>query len=118
MPRARLPSLPLLLPLLLLMVLTGCATVTPVVGAELVGAVTVGSVAAIGRTPVDAAYSLVTGKDCSRCTWIRARPIVVGPSRSLMRRRTAPAASAWWIAGKTPLRCQTWGPAWRTARTA
>jgi hypothetical protein len=59
MPRALSPLL--LLPVLL----TGCGTVTPMIGAELVGAVTVGSVAAIGRTPVDAAYSLITGKDCS-----------------------------------------------------
>jgi hypothetical protein len=50
-----LPAL-LMLPLLLL---AGCEA------AEGVAAVTVGSVAAIGRTPVDAVYSLVTGKDCS-----------------------------------------------------
>ncbi len=62
MPRAGLPLLALLL---LPLVLAGCETVTPMVGAELAGAATVGSVAAIGRTPVDAAYSLVTGKDCS-----------------------------------------------------
>ena len=65
MPRIRLPMSPLLLSLVLPIVLSGCATVTPMIGAELVGAATVGSVAAIGRTPVDAAYSLVTGKDCS-----------------------------------------------------
>jgi hypothetical protein len=58
MARARLPLLlPLLLPVL---VLPGCEAAT-----EGVAAATVGSVAAIGRTPVDAAVSLVTGKDCS-----------------------------------------------------
>jgi len=46
----------LMLPLLLL---AGCEA------AEGVAAVTVGSVAVIGRTPVDAVVSLVTGKDCS-----------------------------------------------------
>jgi len=65
MPRVRFPWLPLLVPLLLPIVLTDCATIPPMIGAELVGAATVGSVAAVGRTPVDAAYSLVTGKDCS-----------------------------------------------------
>ncbi len=65
MPRVRLLLLPLLPGLMLSIALAGCATVTPMIGAELVGAATVGSVAAIGRTPVDAAYSLVTGKDCS-----------------------------------------------------
>jgi hypothetical protein len=56
---------PFPLPVLLLVLLTGCETVTPMVGAELVGAATVGSVAAIGRTPIDAAVSLISGKDCS-----------------------------------------------------
>ena len=60
MPRVTLPLL-----VLFLVLLTGCETVTPMVGAELVGAVTVGSVAVIGRTPIDAAYSAITGKDCS-----------------------------------------------------
>ncbi len=46
----------LMLPLLL----AGCDAAT-----EGVAAVTVGSVATIGRTPVDAVVSLVTGKDCS-----------------------------------------------------
>ena len=51
----------LLPPLLMLpLLLGGCDVAT-----ESVAAVTVGSVAAIGRTPVDAVYSLVTGKDCS-----------------------------------------------------
>jgi hypothetical protein len=52
-------------PLLLALLLPGCAALTPMVGAELVGAVTVGSVSTIHRTPIDAVYSAVTGKDCS-----------------------------------------------------
>jgi hypothetical protein len=58
MARARLSLLlPLLLPVLLL---SGCDAAT-----EGVAAVTVGSIATIHRTPVDAVVSLVTGKDCS-----------------------------------------------------
>jgi hypothetical protein len=58
MARARLSLLlPLLLPVL---VLAGCDAAY-----EGVAAVTVGSVATIHRTPVDAVVSLVTGKDCS-----------------------------------------------------
>ena len=49
--------LPLLLPAL---VLVGCDAAS-----EGVAAVTVGSIAIIHRTPVDAVVSLVTGKDCS-----------------------------------------------------
>ncbi len=87
MPRATLPllMLPLLVPcqrvlrlrmlplvVLALVGLTGCvAAITPPVASaiNIVGAVTVGSVAAFGRTPIDAAYSLVTGKDCSVVRW-------------------------------------------------
>ena len=58
MARARLSLLlPLLLPAL---VLSGCDAAY-----EGVAAVTVGSIATIHRTPVDAVVSLVTGKDCS-----------------------------------------------------
>jgi hypothetical protein len=58
MARARLPFL---LPLLLLVLaVAGCDAAT-----EGVAAVSIGSVAVIGRTPIDAAVSLVTGKDCS-----------------------------------------------------
>jgi hypothetical protein len=58
MARARLS---LLLPLLLLaLVLSGCDAAY-----EGVAAVTVGSIATIHRTPIDAVVSLVTGKDCS-----------------------------------------------------
>jgi hypothetical protein len=49
--------LPLLLPVL---ALAGCDAAS-----EGVAAVTVGSIAVIHRTPVDAVVSLVTGKDCS-----------------------------------------------------
>ncbi|HYZ34361.1 MAG TPA: hypothetical protein VE684_18995 [Crenalkalicoccus sp.] len=47
--------------LLLALALTGCDGTGLGVGA----AVTVGSVATIGRTPVDAVVSLVSGRDCS-----------------------------------------------------
>ena len=58
--RAPVPWLRLPLLLLPLLLLTGCEAAT---GA--VAAVTVGSVSALGRTPIDAGYSLITGKDCS-----------------------------------------------------
>jgi len=51
--------LPLLLAVLMLM-LSGCDAAT-----EGVAAVTVGSIATIHRTPVDAVVSLATGRDCS-----------------------------------------------------
>ncbi len=58
MARARLSLLlALLLPAL---VVSGCDAAS-----EGVAAVTVGSIATIHRTPVDAVVSLVTGKDCS-----------------------------------------------------
>jgi len=50
-----------LLPLILL---TGCG-LTPEAWVTLVGGVGIGSVAVIGRTPFDAVYSTITGKDCS-----------------------------------------------------
>jgi hypothetical protein len=68
-----------LAPLSLPVLLSGCGPIEPhdlVAGvitephlAMGAAAVTVGSVAAIGRTPVDAAYSLITGKDCSVVRW-------------------------------------------------
>jgi hypothetical protein len=51
----------LLLPLVLL---AGCEVTGPQAAIGLV-AVTAVSVAAIQRTPIDAAYSMITGKDCS-----------------------------------------------------
>jgi hypothetical protein len=72
-PCQRVPRLRMLpLVALALVGLTGCvAAITPPVASALnvAGAVMVGSVAALGRTPVDAAYSLVTGKDCSVVHW-------------------------------------------------
>ena len=52
-----------ILPLILL-ALTGCGA-TDNLAMTVGAAVTVGSVAAIQRTPLDALYSLVTGRDCS-----------------------------------------------------
>jgi hypothetical protein len=61
---SRLLKLPLFLAVGLI---TGCvAALTPPLGAaQMVGAVVAGSVSTIQRTPLDAAYSLVTGRDCS-----------------------------------------------------
>jgi hypothetical protein len=71
-PCQRVPRLRMLpLVALALVGLTGCvAAITPPVASALnvAGAVMVGSVAALGRTPVDAAYSLVTGKSYCRAT--------------------------------------------------
>jgi hypothetical protein len=46
------------------LILGGCGATPEQVATGVVG-VTVGSVAVIGRTPADALYSLLTGKDCS-----------------------------------------------------
>jgi hypothetical protein len=53
---------PVLLPPLLLLpvLLSACDPLT-----EGIAAASVGSVTVLGRTPIDAGYSLVTGKDCS-----------------------------------------------------
>ena len=50
--------------LLLACLLPGCG-LDPVQWTSIVGGVTVGTFAVIGRSPVDAVYSLATGKDCS-----------------------------------------------------
>jgi len=44
--------------------LTGCGPAAPL-AAQAGAALTVGSVAAIHRTPIDAVYSAITGRDCS-----------------------------------------------------
>lgn len=65
-----------LVALLLLLLLPGCQA-SPVELTSVVGGVTVGSVAVLQRTPVDAVWSLVTGRDCSAVrleqgkTWCR-----------------------------------------------
>ena len=50
--------------ILCLLPLSGCGMSDNLIATALVGG-TAGSVAAIQRTPADAVYSLVTGKDCS-----------------------------------------------------
>lgn len=50
-----------ILPILLL---TGCG-LTPEAWVTIAGGVTVGSVAVLGRTPLDVMYSTVSGRDCS-----------------------------------------------------
>jgi hypothetical protein len=59
-PWLRLPLLLVPLVLVPLLLLTGCDPVT-----EGIASAGVASVAVLGRTPIDAGYSLVTGKDCS-----------------------------------------------------
>ena len=49
----------------LLLLLSGCAGATTPQIASAAGAVTIASIVAIQRTPLDAIYSLITGKDCS-----------------------------------------------------
>lgn len=50
--------------MLALLGLAGCG-VTDSLGAFIGSAVTVGSVTTIGRSPLDAAYSVLSGRDCS-----------------------------------------------------
>lgn len=58
---------------LLLLLLAGCGATPAQVGVGVV-AVGAGSIAAIGRTPIDAAVSVVTGKDCSVVHWDQGKP--------------------------------------------
>jgi hypothetical protein len=51
-----------------LLLLGGCG-LTPEAWATLFGGVTVGSVAILGRTPTDAVFSTLTGRDCSAVRW-------------------------------------------------
>ncbi|MBV9248741.1 MAG: hypothetical protein JO227_05780 [Acetobacteraceae bacterium] len=53
------------IPLLLVVALIGGCKATPVTLTSIVGGVTVGSIAVIGRTPLDAVWSAVTGRNCS-----------------------------------------------------
>lgn len=50
--------------LLLLLLLAGCQA-SPVQLTSVVGGVTVGSIAVLHRSPADAVWSLMTGRDCS-----------------------------------------------------
>lgn len=48
----------------LLLLLTGCG-LTPEAWVTLFGGVGIGTVAVLGKTPIDVAFSTVTGRDCS-----------------------------------------------------
>lgn len=50
--------------MLLLLLLAGCQA-NPVALTSVVGGVAAGSIAVLHRSPVDALYSLVSGRDCS-----------------------------------------------------
>lgn len=49
----------------LLLLLAGCDATPALVAAPIVAGVGVGSIAVLGRSPFDAAYSLATNRDCS-----------------------------------------------------
>ncbi len=60
------PAVPLLMCLALAALgLAGCGGPDNIIATAAVAGGTIASVATIGRSPVDAVYSLVTGKDCS-----------------------------------------------------
>lgn len=47
------------------LLIAGCNTTPGLVAAPVVAGVAVGSIAVLGRSPVDAVYSVATGRDCS-----------------------------------------------------
>jgi hypothetical protein len=99
MPSARLPTL------LLLLLLPGC-----VGAAEAVTAVTVGSVSTIQRTPIDAAYSAITGKDCSAVRLDQGktycRPVEPPPEATPYCTRSLGVVDCW----RNPATVQNVGP--------
>ena len=64
-----------------------------------VAAVTIGSVTLIQRTPLDAAYSIATGRDCSAVRWDRGqsycRPVEAPPEAPPFCSRTLGRVECW-----------------------
>ena len=52
----------------------GCVGTTPPPSASFGAAIAVGSIPAIGRTPVDAVVSVVKGQNCSIVHWDQGKP--------------------------------------------
>jgi hypothetical protein len=88
--------------------LAGCGWSDNLIATAAVG-VNVGSVALIQRTPVDAVYSLWTGRDCSAVRLDRGqtycRPV-----------EPKPAPPVFWTAGRTPQPCPDIQAGWRMGR--
>lgn len=84
-----------MLPLLLL---SGCG-LPPEAMVTIFGGVTVGSVAILGRTPVDAVYSAVTGRDCSLVRWEKGqsycRPMEPPPAPPPFCTRSLGVVNCW-----------------------
>ncbi len=84
---------------LALLGLAGCGGPSNMIAATAVVGASVASVAAIGRTPVDAVYSLVTGRDCSIVRWDEGksycRPIDPPPERQPFCTRSLGSVNCW-----------------------
>jgi hypothetical protein len=84
--------------LLLLLPLAGCGWPDPVIAAAAFSG-SAGSVAAIHRTPLDAVYSLVTGKDCSMVRLDQGktycRPVEPPPEPPVFCTRSLGAVDCW-----------------------
>lgn len=101
--------------LLLSPLLSGCG-LTPEAWVTLVGGVSIGSVAVLGRTPFDTAYSAATGKDCPLVRWeqgksycrfedpLPAAPVFCTPSLGT-------------VAGRAPMNCRNLSVRWPTGRS-
>lgn len=77
-----------------------CGCVTPdFLPAIVVGSTTIASVAVIGRSPVDALYSLVSGKDCSVVRLDEGksycRPVDLPPQPPAFCTRTLGSVNCW-----------------------
>ncbi len=85
--------------------LAGCG-VSDNLGAAIGVGVTAGSVAAIGRSPVDAVYSLVTGKDCSVVRLDEGksycRPVAPPPDAPPYCTRSLGTVNCWADPGRLP----------------
>jgi hypothetical protein len=89
--------------------LAGCGLpppMTPIAAVGVAAAVTAGSIAVIGRSPLDALYSLITGRDCSIVRLddgkSYCRPVDPPPEKPPFCTRSLATANCWADPGTLP----------------